>query len=49
MSDTAGTQASSGAPKRRTGLLVFAWAWVSLPFAYGTAELGRTLVQLFGG
>lgn len=33
----------------RKGLLVLAWVWVAAPFAYGVAELGRQLVQLFGG
>lgn len=33
----------------RRGLLVLAWLWVGLPFAYGVVELARKLVQLFGG
>lgn len=32
----------------RTGLLVLAWAWVLLPFAYGVYELILKVVQLFG-
>jgi hypothetical protein len=32
----------------RTPLLVFAWAWVGLPFAYGAFELVRKVIQLFG-
>ncbi|WP_329044224.1 hypothetical protein OG738_23940 [Amycolatopsis sp. NBC_01488] len=32
----------------RTPLIVLAWAWVLLPFAYGVYELFLKLVQLFG-
>ncbi len=32
----------------RTPLIVFAWAWVVLPFAYGVYQLFLKLVQLFG-
>ncbi|HET6286556.1 MAG TPA: hypothetical protein VFG15_07365 [Amycolatopsis sp.] len=35
--------------RRRTGLMVLAWLWVALPFAYGVYELFRKVVQLFGG
>ncbi len=47
MNDTHG-RAESGATRRRP-LLVVAWLWVGLPFAYGVFELGRQLVPLFGG
>ncbi|WP_435828279.1 MFS transporter small subunit [Saccharopolyspora shandongensis] len=33
---------------RRT-LLVLAWAWVGLPFAYGVYELVQKVTQLFTG
>ncbi|MEV6906592.1 hypothetical protein [Amycolatopsis sp. NPDC051071] len=35
--------------RRRTGLMVLAWLWVAIPFAYGVYELFRKVVQLFGG
>lgn len=35
--------------EHRRGLLIVAWLWVGLPFAYGVFELARKLVQLFGG
>jgi hypothetical protein len=35
--------------RRRTGLLVLAWLWVGVPFAYGVYELILKVVQLFGG
>ncbi|WP_423817357.1 MFS transporter small subunit [Saccharopolyspora rectivirgula] len=28
-------------------LLIFSWAWVGLPFAYGLYELVRKVVELF--
>ncbi len=31
----------------RTTLLVIAWLWVALPFAYGVYELIRKVAQLF--
>lgn len=31
----------------RTALLVIAWAWVGVPFAYGVYELGLKVTQLF--
>ncbi|WP_443706308.1 MFS transporter small subunit [Saccharopolyspora soli] len=31
------------------GLLVLAWAWVGLPFAYGVYELVQKVTQLFTG
>jgi hypothetical protein len=34
---------------RRGGVLVFAWAWVGLPFAYGVYELVLKVTQLFTG
>ncbi|SDK95736.1 hypothetical protein SAMN05421869_120177 [Nonomuraea jiangxiensis] len=30
-------------------LMIVAWAWVALPFAYGVYELLLKLTQLFGG
>lgn len=33
---------------RRTSLMVFAWAWVGVPFTYGAFELVRKVIQLFG-
>lgn len=30
-------------------VLVFAWLWVGLPFAYGLFELVRKVTQLFTG
>jgi hypothetical protein len=35
--------------QRRTGLMVLAWGWVGLPFAYGVYELFLKLTQLFAG
>ncbi|MGI8331437.1 MFS transporter small subunit [Actinomadura scrupuli] len=32
-----------------TLLMVVAWAWVGLPFAYGVYELVRKVTQLFTG
>lgn len=32
----------------RVPLIVLAWAWVALPFAYGVYQLFLKLVQLFG-
>jgi hypothetical protein len=29
------------------GLMVFAWAWVGTPFAYGAYQLFRKVAQLF--
>lgn len=43
------TEGAGGAARRRRGLLVLAWLWVGLPFAYGAFELARKMVQLFGG
>ncbi|GAB3491882.1 MFS transporter small subunit [Amycolatopsis cihanbeyliensis] len=34
---------------RRPVLMVLAWCWVGVPFAYGLAELVRKAIQLFGG
>ena len=34
---------------KRTGLMIFAWIWVGLPFLYGVVELFRKVAQLFGG
>lgn len=32
----------------RVPLIVLAWAWVAVPFAYGVYQLFLKLVQLFG-
>ncbi|MCW2881927.1 MAG: hypothetical protein JWQ95_6027 [Sphaerisporangium sp.] len=37
------------APTRHTFLMILAWAWVGVPFAYGVYELFQKLTQLFGG
>jgi hypothetical protein len=37
----------SQSPPNRTLLLVVAWLWVVLPFAYGVYELIRKVTQLF--
>ncbi|GII58663.1 hypothetical protein Pth03_70520 [Planotetraspora thailandica] len=34
---------------RHTPLLILAWLWVGLPFAYGVYELILKLTQLFSG
>lgn len=46
MSDT-----PAGAPvvKKLTALLVVAWAWVLVPFAYGVNQLVVKVVKLFNG
>lgn len=31
----------------RTGLMMFAWAWVGTPFAYGAYQLFKRVAQLF--
>ncbi|WP_020666320.1 MFS transporter small subunit [Amycolatopsis nigrescens] len=36
-------------PQRRTWLMVLAWLWVGVPFAYGVYELVLKVTQLFGG
>lgn len=33
----------------RTLLMVLAWAWVGVPFAFGVYELVLKLTQLFSG
>jgi len=33
----------------RTPLMVVAWAWVTVPFAYGLYELVHKVTQLFTG
>ena len=35
--------------QNRTWLMVVAWLWVALPFAYGVYQLFLKVVQLFGG
>lgn len=35
--------------RSRTGLMVLAWAWVAVPFAYGVYGLFMKLTQLFAG
>jgi hypothetical protein len=39
-----GEQAGAG---NRTVLLVVAWLWVLIPFAYGLIQLIRSVTQLF--
>lgn len=34
---------------RQTGLLIFSWLFVGVPFAYGVVALLRNVVQLFTG
>lgn len=34
---------------QRTWLMVLAWLWVGLPFAYGVYQLILKVIQLFGG
>ncbi|SEF88234.1 hypothetical protein SAMN05444920_101919 [Nonomuraea solani] len=34
---------------RRTWLMVLAWGWVGVPFAYGVYQLFLKLAQLFSG
>ena len=36
-------------PARHVPLMILAWAWVVLPFAYGVYELIRKVTQLFTG
>lgn len=40
-------QSQTQTQPNRTALLIFAWAWVVLPFAYGVYELIRKVAQLF--
>ena len=35
------------APEKRTALLIVAWAWVLVPFAYGLDQLIVKVVKLF--
>ncbi|MDX6314921.1 MAG: hypothetical protein QOF84_7128 [Streptomyces sp.] len=35
--------------KDRRPLIVLAWLWVGLPFAYGLYELGLKVAKLFSG
>ncbi|WP_165975096.1 MFS transporter small subunit [Nonomuraea deserti] len=44
-----GTTDSADTANRRTGLMVLAWAWVGVPFAYGVYQLLLKLAQLFSG
>jgi hypothetical protein len=41
----------AGAPavKKPTALLIVAWAWVLVPFAYGVDQLVVKVVKLFNG
>ena len=41
-------QAHEGRSGGRTALLVVAWLWVLVPFAYGLYELIRSVTRLFG-
>jgi hypothetical protein len=36
-------------PVQHLPLMILAWAWVALPFAYGVYELIRKVTQLFTG
>lgn len=40
---------NENASQRQTGLLVFSWLFVGLPFAYGVAALLRNVIRLFTG
>jgi hypothetical protein len=42
------TERPGEARPNRVPLIVLAWAWVVLPFAYGVYQLFLKLVQLFG-
>jgi hypothetical protein len=45
-----GESAATGQePARHLPVMVLAWAWVVLPFAYGVYELIRKVTQLFTG
>ena len=46
MSDTTSRPAASGGS--HTGLMVLAWAWVTIPFLYGVISLLTKLGALFG-
>ncbi|WP_276307320.1 MFS transporter small subunit [Amycolatopsis antarctica] len=39
----------SPAGNSRRPLLIVAWAWVGVPFAYGVFQLAQTVTKLFGG
>jgi hypothetical protein len=41
--------ADHGETARHTSLMILAWAWVVLPFAYGVYELFLKLTNLFAG
>ncbi|MFG1705369.1 hypothetical protein ACFLIM_19445 [Nonomuraea sp. M3C6] len=41
--------ADHGETAGATPLMILAWAWVVLPFAYGVYELFMKLTQLFAG
>jgi len=43
------SQSSPASVPNRTALIVFAWLWVGLPFAYGVWQLLTKVVQLFTG
>ncbi|GAA4198224.1 hypothetical protein GCM10022252_48310 [Streptosporangium oxazolinicum] len=43
---TADDRAPAG---NNTSLMILAWSWVGIPFAYGVYELFQKLTQLFGG
>ncbi|GAA3549984.1 hypothetical protein GCM10022419_032880 [Nonomuraea rosea] len=49
MTSTTDTDAREAAEPRRTWLMVLAWSWVGLPFAYGVYQLLLKLTQLFAG
>ncbi|WP_171055470.1 MULTISPECIES: MFS transporter small subunit [unclassified Nonomuraea] len=49
MTDSTESADSTDTTNRRTGLMVLAWAWVGVPFAYGVYQLFLKLTQLFSG
>ncbi|GAB2909355.1 hypothetical protein ACFMQL_25865 [Nonomuraea fastidiosa] len=47
--ESADGPAAEPAAERRTWLMILAWVWVGVPFAYGVYELFLKLTQLFSG
>ncbi|WP_281033406.1 MFS transporter small subunit [Nocardia concava] len=41
------TEPAAESPSRRLPLLIFAWVWVAVPFAYGVDRLIVNLLKLF--
>lgn len=46
---TSESAATGQEPTQHLPVMIFAWAWVALPFAYGVYELIRKVTQLFTG